>query len=126
FTLTWPRTEQSVDDEVSQVSPRANSDQPRTILVAEDNDSVRAIVKRVLERAGYFVLLARSGEEALELLLTKEQHVDLLLSDVIMPGITGPELLEQVQATHPELPYLFMSGYLGEIADRYDFDPELD
>jgi CheY-like chemotaxis protein len=126
FTITWPRTEQSIEDEVSRVESQTIVAESCTVLMAEDNDSVRAIVKRVLERAGYQVLLARNAEEALQLVQQPEFKPDLLLSDVIMPGMTGPELLTKMREDHPGLRYLFMSGYLGEIADRYDFDPEVD
>ncbi len=81
-----------------------------TILLVEDEQPVRALVQRVLEGAGYRVLPASLPSEA-ELLLARGQHVDLLLTDVVMPEMSGYELAARVCGSRPELCTLFMSGY---------------
>jgi two-component system, cell cycle sensor histidine kinase and response regulator CckA len=84
-----------------------------TILVVEDGDSVREVVSRVLVRAGYTVLEARDGSEALQL-AADEPRIDLTLTDVVMPGLSGPEVIRRLRATRPEIVPLFMSGYAPE------------
>jgi two-component system cell cycle sensor histidine kinase/response regulator CckA len=82
-----------------------------TILVAEDDDSTRSVVNRVLQRAGYQVLLAPDGVQALRIVESQASAIDLLLTDVIMPGLTGPQLSARAHEHVPHLPVLFMSGY---------------
>jgi CheY-like chemotaxis protein len=80
-----------------------------TILVVEDDDAVRGLVCRILESAGYIVLLATRPSEA-EQLLAQEQNVDLLLSDVVMPEMSGFELAARLRHDRPDLRTLFISG----------------
>lgn len=87
-----------------------------TILVVDDDRSVRAATADVLRRAGYEVLEAHSGSSALDVLKGREGPVDLLLTDVQMQKMDGGELAEAVQATRPDLRVLFMSGYTGGAA----------
>ena len=82
-----------------------------TVLLVEDEDVVRSLACRVLERAGFAVLAVGDPEEALELAATHPGRVDLLLTDVIMPRIQGPELAERIAAVRPGLRVLFTSGY---------------
>jgi two-component system cell cycle sensor histidine kinase/response regulator CckA len=82
-----------------------------TILVAEDEDGVRSLTREVLEKYGYRVLEAANGEEALSV---SDQHagpVDLLLSDVVMPRMGGPELAQALLQRRPAVKVLYMSGY---------------
>ncbi len=91
----------------------------RTVLVVDDLAAVRDIVKDALEDAGYRVMVAASGPEALGLLSNGGgEGVDLLLTDVLMPGMNGPELAEKVGASHPALPVLFMSAYARDVLPR--------
>ncbi|MGH7483909.1 MAG: response regulator [Longimicrobiales bacterium] len=90
-----------------------------TILVVEDHETVRAIARRVLERMGYNVVTAASGTEALELVDGLDAPPDLVISDVIMPGMTGPELCRRLGSRHPGLRVLFTSGYSGEALGRH-------
>jgi PAS domain S-box-containing protein len=81
------------------------------ILVVEDEDGVRDIVCRILKKAGYDVHAAGDPQEALKMCLDGNLHVDALLSDVIMPGMSGTQLAAELRRTRPGLPVLFMSGY---------------
>jgi CheY-like chemotaxis protein len=89
------------------------------VLVAEDEDSVRNFVRRALTAQGYRVVEARNGHEALEA-LERGAEVDLVLTDLIMPGMGGRELAERVRVLYPELPILYTSGYSREIGDFQD------
>jgi len=82
-----------------------------TILLVEDEDSVRRLMHKFLERDGYQILEARSAEEAANLAETFTSGIDLLITDVVMPGMTGPELAGRLAAQRIELRSLFVSGY---------------
>jgi len=82
-----------------------------TILVAEDEDGVRSLTREVLEKYGYTVLEAANGEEALKVAERYQGPLHLLLSDVVMPGIGGPELAVRLRMRRPTLRVLLMSGY---------------
>ena len=82
-----------------------------TVLVAEDELAVRSLMQTVLERYGYRVLAATNGREALDLAARHDGTIDLLLSDVVMDGMHGPELAEQLAAVRPGLRVLFVSGH---------------
>jgi two-component system cell cycle sensor histidine kinase/response regulator CckA len=84
-----------------------------TILLVEDEDMVRSVAERALARQGYTVITASDGEQGLARMAQAEK-VDLLISDVVMPGMDGPTMVRAIRATHPDLPVLFMSGYAEE------------
>ncbi len=90
-----------------------------TILLVEDEDSVRELARRVLERRGYTVLAARGADEALLLSERYQAEIDLLLTDVVMPEMNGPALVQQIVVRRPRIKVLFMSGYTGDVAERY-------
>ena len=82
-----------------------------TILLVEDEPVVREVTRAVLEHAGYRVLESNGPEEALRLGIEHRGHIGLLLSDVVMPGMNGPELALRLQSLQPGLITVFMSGY---------------
>jgi PAS domain S-box-containing protein len=81
------------------------------VLVVEDEESLRMLVARMLERLGYTVLQAPNGAAALSLTGGRLDELDLLLTDVVMPGMRGPELAASLRVARPDLPVVFMSGY---------------
>ena len=85
-----------------------------TILIAEDDDAVRALTREILNGAGYAVLEGRDGAHALAVSGTHEESIHLLIADVVMPYLSGRELAERVQAARPETRVLFISGYTDE------------
>ena len=85
------------------------------ILIVEDDEHVREMSCAVLRRRGYKVLTAETGEDALEILGKEKARVDLLLTDVVMPGISGKELYDLVAPKQPGMRVIFMSGYVGEV-----------
>jgi CheY-like chemotaxis protein len=97
------------DDEAPEAGRTTQA--ARTVLVVEDEESVRTLIARMLERMGYRVLQAPNGAAAVSLVGTRLWEVDLLLTDVVMPGMRGPELYEILRSTRPDLEVLFMSGY---------------
>jgi signal transduction histidine kinase/CheY-like chemotaxis protein len=111
FHIYMPRTEitEAVDE------PRAPVATPRTghatILVAEDEDAVRSMIASALEHWGYTVLAVRSGEEALQEVEANPSEIGVLLTDVVMPGISGLELIKRARQRRPSLRAICMSGY---------------
>src|SRR3954453_2529778 len=81
-----------------------------TILVVDDERQICIMVARILEREGFSVLTATSGPEALQIARCYPGGLDLLLSDVEMPGIDGASLVQQLRAESPDLPVILMSG----------------
>ena len=95
-----------------------------TILVVEDDASVRTIVTRMLENLGYRVLAADGGEAAVELAAAWTSKIDLILTDLAMPGLSGRETAEQVRGLFPAAKVLYMSGYTDDLVIRDgDFEP---
>ena len=82
-----------------------------TILLVEDEAAVREVTREALEMGGYLVLEASGPEEAAQIAEDRSAVIDLLLTDVVMPGMSGPELSRQVSKSRPGLITLFMSGY---------------
>ena len=85
----------------------------KTILLVEDEDMLRGLIRELLEIKGYAVLEASQGVEALDLLKEKGEPVDLVLTDVVMPHMSGSELVERLRKEQPTLRVIFMSGYTG-------------
>ena len=124
FKVYLPATDApvAVTQPVAQPAPRASAGE--TVLVAEDQDDVRALTKRVLEREGYEVLAAASGGDALVLAACYAGRIHLLLTDVVMPGLSGRDVAERLGASRPGIRVLFMSGYTHDvIAQRGVLDP---
>ncbi len=108
FSIVLPRHEgeESVEDPVVGGSMRSG---PLTIIVVDDETAVARLISRILKAAGHEVLATSSTEEALELAATSP--VDLLISDLVMPGMRGTELAEKVRQIHPRLKVILTSGY---------------
>ncbi|MGB8930185.1 MAG: response regulator [Anaeromyxobacteraceae bacterium] len=103
--------------ELSPATPATSPARRPLILVAEDEPAVRAVAERFLVQRGYRVAAAPDGEAALRLARELEE-IDLLLTDVVMPGMNGRQLAEALAAVHPETPVLFMTGYTDDTALR--------
>lgn len=86
-----------------------------TILLVDDEETVRKFSSRVLEKHGFDVLMASSGHEALEAAHARDHAIDLLMTDVMMPGMNGCQLAEILLARVPSLRVLFMSGYAEDV-----------
>jgi two-component system cell cycle sensor histidine kinase/response regulator CckA len=92
-------------------APDAQTHSACTILVVDDEPSLLALVRTMLWRAGFAVLEAAGGEEALRIAGQHAQPIQLLLTDILMPDMNGYELAEKLQAARPGIKVLFMSGY---------------
>jgi PAS domain S-box-containing protein len=111
FTVYLPRVEHPADTLPAPDARPMGWTGSGTILVAEDDEGVRKIVGATLARAGYTVLEGRDGADALGLGATHPGALDLLLTDLVMPGMSGRDLAARLLAERPRLPVLYMSGY---------------
>lgn len=114
FKIYLPCVNEEIPEPAAtSLEPAAKTQGTETILLVEDEASLRTLTRTSLEVSGYKVLEARDGLEALEISNTHEGLIDLLLTDVVMPGMGGPELARTLGRRRPEAHVLFMSGYTG-------------
>jgi PAS domain S-box-containing protein len=95
-----------------------------TVLLVEDDAMVRRLAETTLTRAGYHVLTAASGADALRLVTERDAVIALVITDVVMPGMPGPALAQRLEASHPGLRVLYMSGYADDTMARYGVNEE--
>jgi two-component system, cell cycle sensor histidine kinase and response regulator CckA len=101
--------------------PKAESDErpakgTETILLAEDHVGLRELAQEILEALGYHVVVATNGKEAVELFKTTPGQIDLAILDVVMPGLSGPDVYLEMSAIRPSLAVVFATGYTAEAA----------
>ena len=117
FRIWLPRLEEPVSEDLP-AAPTTSLKGTETVLVVEDQDDVRNLAMMVLKSYGYRVLGARGGGEALVIAERHPGAIDLLLTDVVMPQMTGKELAMRMKSLRPETRTLFMSGYSEEVTSR--------
>ena len=111
FRLYLPRVDQPAESlDVVRRSPELYSGF-ETVLLVEDEDGVRSLIQLLLHRNGYKVIEAHNAEEALKIIASNKGRIDLLLTDLILPRLSGRELAERIMEQRPEIKCLFMSGY---------------
>ena len=110
------------EPETPRTAPRVRAS---TILLAEDEQGVRAFLEMALTRAGHRVIATTSGTDALEIAGRSTEPIDLLIADVVMPGLSGPEVADKLRQRHPGMQTLFLSGYSSHSAlpERVTADP---
>jgi len=112
FKVYFPRLANVADEiEILVEHDPVASQGTETLLLAEDDESIRALGARVLGSLGYNVLVARTGREALRIVAEYKGTIDLIATDVVMPEMNGSQLVEKVLEARPEIRVLFMSGY---------------
>jgi CheY-like chemotaxis protein len=114
------------DDEQAGVRPEstARDDQSRgTVLIVEDEEMVRELTRRILEQEGYNVIEARDAKQALEWHGSHEGPIQLMITDIVMPQMSGYDLAEKVAAERPETRIIFMSGFINEAIERPGLPP---
>jgi CheY-like chemotaxis protein len=124
FEIDLPRTDAEAEDGPSGAAASAPLTGSDTILVVEDQPSVRSVVRRALERAGYRVHEAANGPEALEIWQRKAGAIDMVITDLVMPHMGGRALAARMFEHAPPVPILFMSGYAeGDTLQRGVMEP---
>ncbi|MCX6620073.1 MAG: response regulator, partial [Acidobacteria bacterium] len=128
FKIYLPRVEEAIAVAEVAARPAAPARGKETVLLVEDEGTVRLLVREILESHGYSVLEARHGVEGFDLACRHAGSIDLLLTDVVMPQMSGRELAEKLAPLRPDTHILFMSGYTddavvanGTVAPGSDF-----
>ncbi len=126
FRIHLPRAEGIPETPVRSPTDTHTGEGSETVLLVEDEKSVRVTAGRFLADFGYTVLVAKSPDEALRQAREHPDRIDLLITDVVMPGMNGRELAEELSAQQPELKVLFMSGYTADVVgDRGIMDDDV-
>jgi PAS domain S-box-containing protein len=118
FRIYFPSIDASVDSQRRERKVASDESGPATILLVEDDEAVRRIAARILRQRGYDVLESRSPKDAQQICAEKPDRIDLLLTDVVMPDMSGPKLAEMLVKTCPRMRVLYMSGYPGGAPHR--------
>jgi len=111
FKVYFPRLPQSAMQRIDEVIGRHAPRGSETLLLVEDDKTLQTLAVRVLRNYGYDVLAADHGQQALAIACDPKTHIDAVITDVVMPGMNGRELVEKILRVHPLMPCLLMSGY---------------
>jgi two-component system cell cycle sensor histidine kinase/response regulator CckA len=130
FTLHFPALSRSRSVQVSPADPWPSppierAPGQRTILLVEDEDSVRSVAGALLRQQGYHVLDASTPQTAMDIFELHAREIDLLLTDVVMPEMSGPALAQRLVGMRPELQVLFISGYATPALAREMENPKM-
>ena len=121
FEVYLPRVDGAVEADAPEETAATTVRRRRTVLIAEDEEAVRDLASEFLESAGYRVLTAKDGTEALGVAERCEEAIHLLLTDVVMPRMRGPELAKRLKGVRNGLRVIYMSGYLEYNRGNEDF-----
>jgi signal transduction histidine kinase/ActR/RegA family two-component response regulator len=125
MTIYFPATEEVAPDRGESEAAPSEGAGDATILVVEDEEAVRRLTCRILSSQGYSVVEASDGQSALRAWEASGNKVDLLLTDVVMPGMSGKELAERLSQYQPDLVPVFMSGYTDDVVLRHGINGEI-
>jgi len=127
FKLYFPRVSDPVSESVNGESDQQKAVGTGTILLVEDEKAVRELTLKMLQRMGYTVMPAASGEEATEMSRSFPGKISLLVTDVVMPGMSGRQLADTLVKTRPGMRVLYLSGYTENTVEHHGvLDPGVD
>jgi PAS domain S-box-containing protein len=124
FTVLLPRVDSPAAED-RPASEAASLDAQGVVLVVDDEDNVRVVARRMLERQGYTVIEAAGGAQALDVIGNAAVHLDVLLTDLVMPGLHGRDLIARCEVIRPALPIVCMTGFAGEGDDPGEYGRNL-
>ena len=119
FKLYLPNAEEKIGEQVTPAAEGVRRRDGTTVLVVEDDEIMLSLTRQLLESNGYSVLEAKDAKSAIEVTQSHPEKIDLLLTDVVMRAMNGPELVKEVRALHPGVKVVFMSGDTGELISQH-------
>jgi CheY-like chemotaxis protein len=119
FRIYFPRCHERVIGEAPAAVVERSAEGKATVLIVEDDPGIRELSRKILSRCGYTVLVADGGDEARTVSEHHEGSIDVLLSDVVMPGMNGPMVAEMLTRMRPGLKVVYMSGYTDDTVVRH-------
>jgi len=111
FKIYLPKMKGDVKAEEKEITPIHDLSGSEAVLIVEDEDSLRKLLRTVLKHRGYKILEAENGEDALRISNEHEGTIDLMITDVVMPKMGGKETAERLELLHPQMKVIYMSGY---------------
>jgi CheY-like chemotaxis protein len=114
FTVYLPRVQADLEPVWESGPVPASPGGSETVLVVEDEEAVRHLLSRVLRSKGYGVLVAQNGNDAVAIAADRAERIDLIVTDVVMPDLSGPALVTQLRQSRPGLRVLYITGYAEE------------
>jgi PAS domain S-box-containing protein len=119
FDIFFPRAHSPAETQIPAELPGEVRGGNESILLVEDESMIRVLVRSVLASNGYTVLEADNGEQAKEIFQARGAGIDIIIADIVLPGISGRDLVEHMKASRPDMPALFMSGYTPDVIDNH-------
>ena len=119
FKIYLPRIDQPLEEAVTPAAAPRSQDGSETILIVEDDAEVRRLLCQVLRARGYRVLESTKGDEAIAAVESHPGPVELIVADVVLPGMSGPEVVRHVAQRKPGIRALYISGYTDEAVQRH-------
>jgi len=114
FTILLPQSEDGIVTHKAPEVPPSPARRAVTVLIVDDEPAVRTVARRFLETSGYAVIEAESGERAVALLEDRGLQIDVVLTDMVMPGTSGRDVIARARAVRPQTPVVVMTGFAGE------------
>jgi two-component system, cell cycle sensor histidine kinase and response regulator CckA len=118
FRVVLPRVAEAADDVAGASNLFDMAAGTETALLVEDEEAVRRLIRAILDRLGYTVVEARDGQEALDIWQEQGRRIDIVLTDVVMPRLDGPSLVEAIRKSDPHIPVIYLSGYTDDALIR--------
>jgi PAS domain S-box-containing protein len=119
FKIYLPRVEEEGESVKKEITPMGSLRGSETVLIVEDDDALRNLARLILQPQGYSILEAQNGEEALRVSEGHKGPIDLMITDVVMPGMSGPKLAEALLPLRPDMKVLYVSGYTDNTIVRH-------
>ncbi len=119
FKIYLPRVKRDIKTEEKEQPPVENLSGSETVLIVEDDNSLRKLMQKSLQPHGYRILVAENGEDALRISEEHEGTIDLMITDVVMPKMGGKETAERLKTLHPQMKVIYMSGYTDDAIVRH-------
>ena len=126
FVIMIPASKEKPGSQMQDINPKMTQGNSELVLIVEDDNSILDLTGKIISKMGYKVSLAKSADRAMEMIEDEGLRPRILITDVVMPGLSGVELATIVRVKHPQIGIILMSGYAGDIVAKYgDIQPDI-